>query len=774
MRRGTRHRAAVCAAVFVLVSLVGAPAGADEQFTFERLAGADRYATAAEIGGAVAGVGSRVLLATGEAYPDALAAAHLAGARSAPILLVTRTAVPAATADALRDLGATSVTILGGTGAIDETVVAELRAAGYAVDRVAGNDRYETARLVAETAGASAVGTVDGSRTAIVVGGNSFAEAMAAGPLAYHSGLPILLTDADGLSTPAASALRTLQIERVLVLGGTTQVGVAVENDLSALGMAVQRLGSSDRSTTAAAVADFAVASLGFPASRANLARGDDFADALVAGPLGGSTRAVTLLAESPTALGTATASWLRANASTLTGGVIFGGPAAVSSSVEAAATSAAGGVAPSGAGGTASATTVAITGGPADGAITTDTTPTYTGTATASGGTVRRVTVAVDGGLPGTAGLRCTGCGTGSATWELTTAALADGRHTFTFRAVDSAGASSAPVSTSMTVDTIAPTFRSISGARGATLVTAELSEPIRCSSVSTADFTARLNGVATTVGEARCLGSGASTIDLVIGRAPEAQDVLEVRLDGLITDVAGNVAATQAHSIIVGNVGAPIVTIVEPAADGVHTNVRRPLFTGHATSDRSVSAVEVRLGTRPFTTTDVVCNGCGGSELDWSYRAATDTVASGDLPDGVYQLDVRARDDAGVLSDVVSKTFTIDGTAPVWPANSSTTPRPLTATAGSRTITATFVDANGIACASVAISDFAAKVAGQATAINAVSCVGAASNTIQLTLDKEPTTLQAVELTISAGALADRAGNTAPSFASTRSVTV
>ena len=773
MTAGGRRRAGVFAALCVVASLVGAPASADEQFSFERLAGADRYATAAEIGRAVAGTGTRVLLATGETYPDALAAAHLAGARSAPILLVTRTAVPAATADALRDLGATSVTVLGGTGAIDDAVLTELRADGYTVDRIAGTDRYETARLVAERAGADAVGIVDGSRTAIVAGGSSFAEAMAAGPLAYHSGLPILLTAADGLSAPTASALRTLQIERVLVLGGTAQVGLAVEDDLSALGMAVDRLGSADRPTTAAALADFAVESLGFPTTRVNLARGDDFADALVAGALGGSTRAVTLLTASPTSIGSATTSWLRANAPTLTGGVIFGGTAAVSSSVEAAATSAAGGQVTSGAGGSASAITAAITGGPADGATSADSTPSYSGTATASGASVRRITVSVDGALASTTGVVCTGCGSASATWELTSEVLADGPHTFTFRAVDSTGASSAPVSTSITVDTVAPTFLSVSATRGSTLVPAELSEPIRCSTVSVADFTARLDGVATTIGEARCLGTAASTIELVIGRAPEAQDVLEVHLGGIVMDLGGNVAVGATRSVVVANVGAPIVTIVEPA-DGLHTNIRRPLFAGHATSDRTVAAVEARIGTRPFASTDVVCDGCGGSDTDWSYRANNDLVTGGDYPDGVYRFEVRARDDAGVLSDVVSRTVTIDGTAPVWPASSSTTPRPLTATAGSPTITASFVDTNGIACASVAISDFTAKVGGQATAITAVSCAAPASNVIELTLAKAPTTLQAVELTISAGALADRAGNTAPTAASTRSVTV
>lgn len=769
------RRAAISCVVAALASTLAmnpSPSGADDLFTFERLAGVDRYATAAAIATAVADTGDKVLVATGETYPDALASAYLAGRRSAPILLTTRDTLPAVTADALRTLGARSVTVLGGTAAVGDAVVDELRAAGHAVDRIAGTDRYETARLVAQAAGATAVGTVDGKKTAIVTGGDSFAEATAAGPLSYQAALPLLLTTVDRLSADTASALQSLQIEHVLVLGGTAQVGDATVTEIEGLGMTVQRLGSAERTVTAAAIADYALTSLGFPATRVNLARGDAFADALAGGPLGGSVRAVTLLASSSSTLGAATAAWLGDHAESLTGGAIFGGTAAISESVEEAATTAAGGQARTGAAGSASVASVAITGGLADGAATTDTTPTYSGTATATEGIVQRVTVAIDGGTPGTVGVRCTGCGTNSARWELTpTAALAEGRHTIALRAIDASGSASSPASTSVVVDLTAPTFVDIAAARGSTLVTAEFDEPMRCSSITADDFDAELAGDAVNVSEVRCAGVTAPTFGVIIGRTGAAGDVVSLRLVGSVTDAAGNAAALRTRTTEVGNAGAPEVEVHRPA-DGAHTYIRRPLFEGRATSGGAVAAIEVRLGTKPFSAAGVTCSGCPAAAVSWSHRPINSADTNGYLAEGTYTLQIRARDDAGAFSDIVSRTFTIDATAPQWPFSGS--PAPLEATAGSTTVTANFIDANGVDCGSVDVGDFTATVADEAIAITAVSCAPPASNTVHLTLATAPTALQTVELTIAAMAIADRAGNAAPGFAESRSVTV
>ncbi len=85
---------------------------------FTRLAGSDRYATAAAISAANYGPGVPVFVATGLNFPDALAGAALAGRVGGPLLLVTRDTVPAATAAELARLNPASITILGSTGVV--------------------------------------------------------------------------------------------------------------------------------------------------------------------------------------------------------------------------------------------------------------------------------------------------------------------------------------------------------------------------------------------------------------------------------------------------------------------------------------------------------------------------------------------------------------------------------------------------------------------------------------------------------------------------------
>jgi hypothetical protein len=88
-----------------------------------RLGGVDRYATAAAISAATYGPGVEVAyLATGANFPDALAGAAAAGSQGAPVLLVTKDAIPAATAAELARLKPGRIVILGSTGVVSEAV----------------------------------------------------------------------------------------------------------------------------------------------------------------------------------------------------------------------------------------------------------------------------------------------------------------------------------------------------------------------------------------------------------------------------------------------------------------------------------------------------------------------------------------------------------------------------------------------------------------------------------------------------------------------------
>ncbi len=92
----------------------------------ERVAGADRYATAAAISRRHFSSASSAYVATGLSFPDALSAAPVAGIKGGPVLLATRSSLPSATANELSRLDPSSVVIAGGTGVVSSSVASSI------------------------------------------------------------------------------------------------------------------------------------------------------------------------------------------------------------------------------------------------------------------------------------------------------------------------------------------------------------------------------------------------------------------------------------------------------------------------------------------------------------------------------------------------------------------------------------------------------------------------------------------------------------------------
>lgn len=137
--------------VMVFVKLCGAStpplSGSSTQIT--RLAGADRYATAAAISKSQFGSGaSTAFIATGAGFPDALAGAPAAARARGPVLLTERGGLPSATATELARLKPSKIVVLGGPGVVSDAVVSQLRAYAGTVVRWAGANRFETAATI--------------------------------------------------------------------------------------------------------------------------------------------------------------------------------------------------------------------------------------------------------------------------------------------------------------------------------------------------------------------------------------------------------------------------------------------------------------------------------------------------------------------------------------------------------------------------------------------------------------------------------------------------
>lgn len=98
----------------------------------ERIGGADRFGTAAALASRFLPEANAVLVASGLGFADALAAVPLAGRLGAPILLTWPdsvswpTSVPVPTRDEVSRRGPSSVLVLGGPGAVSESVRYEL------------------------------------------------------------------------------------------------------------------------------------------------------------------------------------------------------------------------------------------------------------------------------------------------------------------------------------------------------------------------------------------------------------------------------------------------------------------------------------------------------------------------------------------------------------------------------------------------------------------------------------------------------------------------
>lgn len=325
------------------LSAVPAAAGTDAPATATRPTGNDRYETAAKLATEAyeGATPETVLIASGEKFPDGLAASYLTGVLDAPILLVRPDLpIPQPTLDAIDALGSTKAIIAGGPDTVSEAVEDKLveELGDGNVDRVAGDDRIETATLLA-TEGAGDVGTMvdqsgdttDQLRTAIVADEGNFPDALAVGALAFHGKYPLLLTKTEELSDLTKFTLEddTLDIEQVIIAGGPNSVSTDVEAEIDGLAniQNVHRVAGSGRTETAADIASLAQATQGWDGTTTTLTTGENFPDALALAPLAARMDASILLTANKQSVGGATFASLQSVCTQATNLVVASGP---------------------------------------------------------------------------------------------------------------------------------------------------------------------------------------------------------------------------------------------------------------------------------------------------------------------------------------------------------------------------------------------------------------------------------------------------------------
>lgn len=248
-----------------------------------RLAGADRFATSVEISEVGFPSGAEtVFIVNGLNFPDALAAGPAATLLDAPVLLVTPDSIPTAIATELNRLNPTNIVIIGGTPSVGSSVAAQLSAYGT-VERIAGSDRFETSRLVAEQFFS------EGARTAYVATGLNFPDALTAAPAVSNEFGPVVLVNGGAAQADAETIglLDDLGVSKVVIAGSTPSVSAGVEQSLldQSFLTEVYRRAGADRYQTSISLGN---GSFRF-ADAVFLATGVTFPDALAGAALAGN-----------------------------------------------------------------------------------------------------------------------------------------------------------------------------------------------------------------------------------------------------------------------------------------------------------------------------------------------------------------------------------------------------------------------------------------------------------------------------------------------------
>ena len=242
----------------------------------QRFQGPDRYSTAAQVALHTFGHADVAVLARGDDLGDAVASSYLAGAqRGGPILLTPQDGLPAVVLDALKSLRVKQVFIIGDATAVSGAVDTTLQSTGMRTTRLAGVTRYGTAGVI-EQAGGAAAKLASYGPTALLVNSADLPDAIAAGPVSFHSRFPLLYTSADGIPAETVAALQEGGITHVVLVGSLDQIGTAVASRLSALNVSSERItGAGDPSSDSLAVAHFEQQTLHWPMTQIDLVRGD-------------------------------------------------------------------------------------------------------------------------------------------------------------------------------------------------------------------------------------------------------------------------------------------------------------------------------------------------------------------------------------------------------------------------------------------------------------------------------------------------------------------
>lgn len=191
-------------------------------WSYFRTHGATRYETSINIARSYWTDGP-VFITTGANYPDALSAGP-AAAKTNGNLLLSKKEISNDTLSLVKNQKAKQIYIIGGTSIISEASKRKLEAIAP-VERIAGKNRYETSRMIAEK-------FFPDAKTVYIATGANYPDALSASAVSGSKGLPVLLIH-DSHINNVKNTMQKIGVTHFHVAGGKSVVSTKAFNALS-------------------------------------------------------------------------------------------------------------------------------------------------------------------------------------------------------------------------------------------------------------------------------------------------------------------------------------------------------------------------------------------------------------------------------------------------------------------------------------------------------------------------------------------------------------
>lgn len=271
-----------------------------------------------------------VVIATDREHYDALAANSLAGVLRCPVLLTNPNSLSDQARREIQRLGAKRAYICGGPNAVSRNVDGQIRAIGCGdVRRVYGAHQQETAMEIAKL-----VLSMQSNKTCIIATSTTYHDALSIAPYAYSFGVPIITCTNGGNVIPefSKSLLAASGMSTAVIVGGERAVSSSAVGQLKSIGIStVERLSGATAFETSNEIAKWEL-SHGMELKAPGVATGDTYHDALAGAALCGVNNSVLVVVNDGNRI--TLTDFISSHRQDISGGYVFGGPAAVSASV--------------------------------------------------------------------------------------------------------------------------------------------------------------------------------------------------------------------------------------------------------------------------------------------------------------------------------------------------------------------------------------------------------------------------------------------------------